>query len=72
MSGSIASYSGTNSDGATDTLKCETIMRLEIYFLVFNCQKNYQSQTPLFLNLTCDWQIDATWHRLSSLLNKRT
>ena len=31
------------------TLKCETIMRLEINFLVFNCQKNYQSQTPLLL-----------------------
>ena len=39
-------------------------------FLVSNCQKNYQSQTPLLLKLTCDWQIDATWHRLSSLLNK--
>ena len=47
---SIVSYIGTNSDGVTNTFKCKKkIMRLEIKFLVFNHQKNYQSRTPLLL-----------------------
>ena len=29
--------------------KCEKILTLEINFLVFNCQKNYQSLTLLLL-----------------------
>ena len=35
------SYNGTNSDRAKDTLKCKEIMRLEINFVVINCQTKF-------------------------------
>ena len=37
---------------------------------MFNHQKKLpESDSFVVVNLTCDWQIDATWHRLSLLLN---
>ena len=47
-SGTTVIYSGANSDGAT-LWNVKKLMRLERNFLVFKCQKHYQSQTPLLL-----------------------